>query len=327
MTYRKGKIAVTSSGMLATPNLATLLGAEICRPPLFGRGNSIKAVAGWGMRPSGMRAEAIAKRLNVPVLHLEDGFLRSINPGRGSPPLSIIKDTEGIYYDSSRPSALERLLNSDANLLCGIESEVKQARQLINQHRLSKYNHAPDLSPGLLRMTDKHRVLVVDQTVGDNSVALGGANAGTFKLMVDAAIRENSDSTIYVKTHPEVSQGSKGGYLTDYEPPENVVMVRQPVNPVDLVLHMDRVYTVASTMGFEALLAGRSVTCLGIPWYAGWGVTDDRQTCARRNRHRSVEELFAAAYFHYTTYMNPRQNVIGNIFDVISFLAEKRKRS
>ena len=30
-----------------------------------------------------------------------------------------------------------------------------------------------------------------------------------------------------------------------------------------------------SLLGFEALLRGKSVTCLGLPFYAGWGLTDD----------------------------------------------------
>lgn len=31
----------------------------------------------------------------------------------------------------------------------------------------------------------------------------------------------------------------------------------------------------ASHMGFEALLLQKTVHCFGVPWYAGWGVTDD----------------------------------------------------
>ena len=41
---------------------------------------------------------------------------------------------------------------------------------------------------------------------------------------------------------------------------------------------VDAVYVVTSTMGFEALLVGKPVTTFGVPWYAGWGVTDDRVT-------------------------------------------------
>jgi capsular polysaccharide export protein len=62
----------------------------------------------------------------------------------------------------------------------------------------------------------------------------------------------------------------------------------------------------------------------GLPWYAGWGVTDVRQDCPRRKRSRSVKELFAAAYFHYTRYLNPETHQPGDIFDVIRWLVQQK---
>src|SRR5690606_15476347 len=99
------------------------------------------------------------------------------------------------------PSTLENLLNSGDDLLAGIAADVARARALILQHRLSKYNHAPDWSgPDAARAAGR-KVLVVDQTAGDMSVTLGGANAGTFEAMLAAARRENPGATVYVKTH------------------------------------------------------------------------------------------------------------------------------
>src|SRR5699024_9665632 len=67
----------------------------------------------------------------------------------------------------------------------------------------------------------------------------------------------------------------------------------------------DRVYTVSSGLGFEALCADLPVTCFGVPFYAGWGATDDRKPCSRRSRSCSVEEIFAAAYLTYSLYLDP----------------------
>jgi capsular polysaccharide export protein len=109
---------------------------------------------------------------------------------------------------------------------------------------------------------------------------------------------------------------------------QHTVVLRQAINPLSLIEQMDRVYVVTSTMGFEALLAGKPVSVFGMPWYAGWGATDDRQTCPRRLPHagrpRSVDELFAAAYFHYTRYLNPVTHQRGTIFDVIDWLVRQR---
>jgi capsular polysaccharide export protein len=272
-----------------------------------------------------MRAERCAKQHAVPCWRLEDGFLRSFGTGHRFPALSLVVDDAGMYYDCSGPSALENLLATDVDVLAGIGQQVKLARQLILKNRLSKYNHAPMLEPACLRADDAQRVLVVDQTRGDLSVRWGGAHAQTFTAMLEAALAENPLATIYVKTHPEVSAGLKSGYLTQLQDDDRTVVLREAINPLSLIERMDRVYVVTSTMGFEALLAGKPVRVFGMPWYAGWGATEDEQTCARRTRLRTVDELFAAAYFHYARYLNPVTHARGTIFDVIDWLVLQRQ--
>lgn len=286
---------------------------------------NVDAVAGWGLRPSTRKAVAYARNHRLPYVALEDGFLRSFGTGENFPPLSIVLDDEGIYYDCTQASALERLLNERDELAMPGES----ARLALLGNSLSKYNHAPPLLADALRAHDVARILVIDQTVGDMSVALGGANAQTFQNMFVAARDENPGATIYVKTHPEVASGRKGGYLTGVLDDANTVLLRSSVNPLSLISQMDRVYVVTSTMGFEALLAGKPVTCFGVPWYAGWGVTDDRQphhpAMARRTGRRSVDDLFAAAYVNYTRYLDPVTRQRGSIWDVMHWLTLQRE--
>ncbi|MDR0215262.1 MAG: capsular polysaccharide biosynthesis protein [Comamonas sp.] len=286
--------------------------------------------AGWGLRPSTRKALAYASKHGLPYVALEDGFLRSFGTGEHFPPLSLVIDDKGIYYDCTRPSALERLLSSDTDLLAPDAVRVQQAREELLSAGLSKYNHAPDLPEGMLRSGDVQRVLVVDQTAGDMSVAKGGADAATFEAMLAAALAENPQATIYVKTHPEVTSGRKGGYLTRVQPGTRMVVLREAVNPMSLIAQMDKVYVVSSTMGFEALLANKPVVCFGVPWYAGWGVTDDRQPQhpamgRRAGRGRSVNELFAAGYMHYTRYLNPETQQLGSIDDVMQWLERQRE--
>jgi capsular polysaccharide export protein len=61
-----------------------------------------------------------------------------------------------------------------------------------------------------------------------------------------------------------------------------------------------------SALGFEALLRGRRVVVHGAPFYAGWGLTEDRQPIDRRTRRASVEELAAAALLAYPIYVDPK---------------------
>jgi capsular polysaccharide export protein len=333
-------VSLLDYGIWRQKNLEALIGKKISISLPLCRKVAGSVVIGWGRKRSGRRAQQAAAKNDALVCWLlEDGFLRSFGTGEHFPPLSLVVDDQGIYYDSTCASALEALLASDADVLEGIAADVARARALVLAHRLSKYNHAADWDLDELagRGVDAEAgvvkfVLVIDQTAGDMSVSLGGASADTFAAMLAAARAENPQATIYVKTHPEVTSGRKGGYLTQVQDSvvdgQHTVVLRQAINPLSLIEQMDRVYVVTSTMGFEALLAGKPVSVFGMPWYAGWGATDDRQTCPRRLPHagrpRSVDELFAAAYFHYTRYLNPVTHQRGTIFDVIDWLVRQR---
>jgi capsular polysaccharide export protein len=290
---------------------------------------------GWGRKRSFASARLLSRLGPAGLACLEDGFLRSYGAGDRFAGLSLVLDSLGIYYDSTQPSALEQKLTSDADVLVGHASLVDEALKAWLKQGLSKYNHAADFGQGMLRCA-RHdgltqRVLVVDQTFGDMSVQYGGATPQTFADMLSAALADNPQATIYVKTHPEVSSGKKSGYLTLIKNSERVVVLRDLINPIDLIKQMDKVYVVTSGMGFEALMVGKPVVCFGVPWYAGWGVTDDRvidsPAWARRTRRRTVEELFAAAYIHYTRYLNPTTHQRGQITDVIDWLIRQKDKA
>ena len=71
-----------------------------------------------------------------------------------------------------------------------------------------------------------------------------------------------------------------------------------------LLSAVDEVHVLTSLAGFEALLRGKAVTCYGQPFYAGWGLTEDRAAIARRTRRLSIDELVAAALILYPTYVS-----------------------
>ena len=62
----------------------------------------------------GPRAARRARRMagvttGARVLRVEDAFLRSLFPGRkGEPPLGLLIDEQGVYYDPATPNDLER---------------------------------------------------------------------------------------------------------------------------------------------------------------------------------------------------------------------------
>ena len=325
-----------SPGMARVPYLETFLDRDVRYLPAWkGRtwlwsrlGQRCRGVLAWGLKQSGKAAEALARSHGLPLLRLEDGFLRSLDLGvKGAPPYALVVDDTGIYYDSTRPSALENLLNSDAWQTPELLAEARSAMSAILTHNLSKYNHAPDAPADLIPDRGRPRILILDQTRHDLSVLLGGADAGTFTRMLEAACREHPGADIWVKTHPDVLSGRKQGFFDPHDLPAGVHLLAEDVSPLSLLRQVDEVYCVTSQMGFEALLLGKKVHCFGMPFYAGWGLTHDRQQCLRRTAVRSLEEVFAAAYILYSRYVHPVTGRRCGIMDIIRLLAEQRRRN
>jgi capsular polysaccharide export protein len=332
MTTSAVRIPIWNYGLWRQAHLASFLDRPVKVALLPSRSAEQSAWLCWGAKPSARRTAWYAARSNEPLLRLEDGFLRSCGLGvDGYPPLSLVVDDLGIYYDATQPSRLETLIASSEPGPDAL-AQARRAIGLIRRYRLSKYNHAPELALPPLAPGRQARVLVIDQTLGDVSVRLGGADADVFATMLRAALAENPGAEIWIKTHPDVVSGKKRGYLdaprlADTDP--RIRIMAEDVSPLMLLEQVDKVYAVTSQMGFEALMLDKPVVCFGLPWYAGWGLTDDRSAALatvqpRRTRLRTVEQLFDAAYQRYSRYIDPLTGTPGTIFDVIEWLARNK---
>ncbi|EFL81154.1 capsular polysaccharide biosynthesis protein [Actinobacillus pleuropneumoniae] len=324
------KSLIFSRGILKIPHLnAFLHDSELISYSRLTKTIRADNVIGWGLRPSADKARAYAEQHYLPYIALEDGFLRSLGLGvMGYPPFSVVYDDVGIYYDTTRSSRLEQLILSSHFSATDLQ-QAEQAVQLIVRHQLSKYNHNLDYVSNEPKTSEI--VLVIDQTFGDMAVKYGWASELHFKQMLDTAIRENPSAEIWVKTHPDVISGKKKGYLTDlHSYGSQIRLFAEDVNPISLLSQVDKVYCVTSQMGFEALLLGKPVITFGIPWFAGWGITDDRHPdidilkLEQRRKNRSFIQLFAAAYLQYSRYINPYTGKVGTIFDVIDYLSKAK---
>ncbi|EAK1630271.1 capsular polysaccharide biosynthesis protein [Campylobacter jejuni] len=276
---------------------------------------------GWGRKKSGLKAMNLAKKHKAKFILLEDGFIRSLNLGvENSPSFSMVKDDIGIYYDGTMPSKLENLLNTYEFK----DEEIKQAKkaiELIKKYKISKYNNNLDI-PDDYFQKDEKRVLIITQTANDASLGFGLAKDFKTVDMIKDAIKENPDSKIYIKIHPDVLSGKKQSDLDINSLPKECILITENFNPIALLEFFDKVYTKTSGMGFEALMQECECICYGMPFYAGWGLTKDKLECKRRMQKRSLEEVFYAAYILYSEYFNPCLNQKSNIFDTIQTLAK-----
>lgn len=276
---------------------------------------------GWGRKKSGLKAMNLAKKYKAKFILLEDGFIRSLNLGvENSPSFSMVKDDIGIYYDATMPSKLENLLNTYE--FKGEEiKQAKKAIELIKKYKISKYNNNLDI-PDDYFQKDEKRVLIIAQTANDASLEFGLAKDFKTVDMIKDAIKENPDSKIYIKIHPDVLSGKKQSDLDINSLPKECILISENFNPIALLEFFDKVYTKTSGMGFEALIQECECVCYGMPFYAGWGLTKDKLECKRRMQKRSLEEVFYAAYILYSEYFNPYLNQKSNIFDTIQTLAK-----
>ncbi|EAI5560821.1 capsular polysaccharide biosynthesis protein [Campylobacter lari] len=279
---------------------------------------------GWGRKKSGLKAIELAKKHNAKFLLLEDGFLRSLNLGvENSPSFSIVKDDVGIYYDATASSKLENILNIYEFNTEELE-QAKKAIELIKKEKLSKYNNNLCM-PKELFGANEERILIITQVANDASLKFGLADGFSTQDIINDAIKENPNAKIYIKIHPDVLSGKKQSDFDVQDLPNNCVVIKENYNPIELLSHFKKVYTKTSGMGFEALMLGCECVCYGMPFYAGWGLTQDKQACKRRLKKRTLEEVFYAAYILYSEYFNPYLKQKSDIFDTIHTLAKYKK--
>lgn len=317
-----------------------LLGAySVARYPAVVKNPALDFVVDWGNKRQSLIKDD-ASLASLPVLRIEDGLIRSMGLAqRDDTPFSILYDDQAIYYDTRRPSRFENLLNGidNQNSLvpgltfsngCTDAAHLLRARQCINfivKHHITKYNHLDDCDLGI---KERHRVLVVDQTVDDLSVAGAGASASSFEKMLDAALSLDASVDVIVKQHPDVLAGKKKPYLNAAQLRQRGVrVIDQAVNPISVLKQVDEVYVVSSQLGFEALMCEKPVTCFAQPFYSGWGLTVDRQPFDKQRRQckQTLEAIFVTLYFDCCRYFDPLTLLPCELECVLSFIALQRE--
>ncbi len=340
-----GDTALTlSRGIARWPGARRLLGLSglhWCPAMLSGwvRDKGYHCVLGWGARPSGVLGRQVARRLDLPSLALEDGFLRSVGLGcEDAAPYSVTVDDVGLYFDTRAPSRLERLLNGQAlkplpvpalsNAIAldldapSLLARARDCRAAIVASQLSKYNAAPERH---LPPSRRPRVLVVDQCRGDASIPGALADAERFRQMLAAARAEHSSAEILIKVHPAVQAKRRLGYFSAADEDHRTRLLAAPWNPISLLQQVDQVYVVSSQVGLEALMVGVPVSCFGVPFYAGWGLTDDRFAPPRSRRRLRLEQLVAGIYLGYCHYLDPDTGEPCSLERVIEHLGLQRR--
>ena len=206
------------------------------------------------------------------AVRVEDGFIRSRGLGAAlTPPLSLVLDDQGIYYDPNRPSRLDALINTTALN----DDQRRRAEALIarlTSDGVSKYNLDGSALP--TGLPAGRRILVPGQVEDDASIRLGAGDINTNSALLTAVRAVNPEAMILYKPHPDVEAGLRVGQVQNATEIADVVLTN--VDAVTAIEAVDEVWTMTSTLGFEALLRDKQVVTFGQPFYASWGLTHDR---------------------------------------------------
>jgi hypothetical protein len=260
---------------------------------------------------------------------IEDGFIRSIGIGLSKEPgLSITLCGDTAYYDAYNSSNFELTLNSDRIFSKDELDYASKSINLILKHRISKYNNSPFL-PIQIGDSNRSKLLIVDQRFGDASISSSMANEESFKRMLIEAIENNPDYDIIVKRHPDAVKGGKQSYFNDaaveyLKYTSSVHIIDFDIHPHQLIEMVDKVYVVSSGLGMEALLMGKQVYCYGAPFYSNWGVTKDMINIERRNKKRTIEEIFYTSFILYSRYYSPDLERVCSIEECIDYVIKHR---
>ncbi|WP_371142029.1 capsular polysaccharide export protein, LipB/KpsS family [Burkholderia cepacia] len=265
----------------------------------------------WGARS----AEGLSP--NASSIRIEDGFLHSTGLGSDHvAPLSQVIDRRGLYFDASSPSDLTEILN-DAVFDEAELARAKALRHEITRLGLTKYNLGRR-KPGWRAPAEKRIVLVPGQVADDASIRLGTRGISTAEQLLREVRTRRPDAFVVYKPHPDVLSGNRQGLVEA----ENLAdIVETGADLVSLLEAADEIHTLSSLSGFEALIRGKEVHTYGLPFYAGWGLTEDALKQPWRKRQLSLDMLVAGALLRYPLYWDWSLNLFTTPEAIVQQLA------
>ena len=241
--------------------------------------------------------------LAFPTTRIEDGFLPSRGLGATlTPPLSLVADRLGIYYDPRAPSQLEQMIGDTVTLRPDQKARAERLRQQVIGAGLTKYNAGQTAA----EITGTRRILVPGQVEDDASILTAAGDIKTNLALLTAVRRANPDAIILYKPHPDVEARLRLGAVPDRDTAASADRVLTNTDPGTLLTQIDEVWTMTSLLGFEALLRNKRVVTYGAPFYAGWGLTHDLgRPPTRRVARPDLLGLLYATLIAYPRYFDP----------------------
>ena len=295
--------------------------------------NEAAYVAGWGYRPSGIKAKSLALNKNKRYLSLEEGFIAKIPYLNDNTLISLAVDSVAPYFDTTEKTDLESLLirikkedlPSNLNFLFEKWKELNPKKYLNIEEQF-----ALDLYP-----VNSKYVVIIDQISGDASLNEEIVGKRPFKRLLDFIVNNYPEMNVLIKKHPKEGsrnflKSKKSAIAAELKHFKSLKVSFLSANfEIDLLRNqIQEVLVVNSLMGAELLLKGYNVRTFGSPWYSGWGLTEDEGLCERKQKIKKIisrEELFYCAYVQYNKYVHPVTRKKCCFSDILEHLELQKK--
>ena len=252
-----------------------------------------------------VEVDKLVRRFETNVWLVEDGFIRSAGLGTDlTAPASLVLDKTGIYYDPNQPSDLENLLQAKQFTSDELQRAEKLKRALLH-NELSKYNLGKKFSKDSFEAKPGQSIILIPgQVERDASIKKGCIDVKTNAALIKSVRKKEPEAFLIYKPHPDVVSGNRKGKVDKKTLQTNCDLVLLDASITDCLAVVDEVHTMTSLVGFEGLLRELKVVCYGLPFYSGWGLTQDRHKIERRTRQLKLNELVAATLIDYPRYIN-----------------------
>jgi capsule polysaccharide export protein KpsC/LpsZ/FMN phosphatase YigB (HAD superfamily) len=241
-----------------------------------------------------------AKQHKIKISYLGLGFMQELmGYDINQAPFSFFLDTKNHPYDAASPSVLERVLaQHDFNKNPRWLPFAKMMRYLLLQ-KIGVQSECESLD------FEQEKIIVFGQHDFDLTLKFEAEHGLKTEVFIKNIISKHPEAKIYYLPALQELLTSQFSEKKDFLNQMDVDVLDPHQHWGVTLLQCCCAYTISSTMGLYALMAGIELNIMGQPFYAGWGMSVDHQHIARRQRQLTIDELLAGALIVYSRYHDP----------------------
>ncbi|MCO1456793.1 capsular biosynthesis protein [Burkholderia multivorans] len=235
---------------------------------------------------------------------------------RHAPPFSWFRIPIGLTAHDGLPAAIEKTLDEMRDSK-GDARTYSLMQRILATNALHPQRHIVDLPIAWHSSGDAGRVVIVDERDASRTdVCTPRRNRlSAFATMIEAASSNHPGARLWILRSADEGAGRWLSARTNLPP--NVRFLGTGLPLAQMLKQTTAIYTVGSSEGMAALLAGVPVYTFGTPYYAGWGLTVDHARMPDRTARPTLAAFFNTTFLQLATYLDPRSRTIGTLDTVL----------